>query len=157
MPVRFYKLSTVPILKALPRLVEKIYESRQAIHIYVPDKGLLKTLNDALWTYTPLGFLPHGVAGDSYEDQQPILLSSALTIKNNAEICVCTEAFFLHLKQLFMCMKRQLQIVLMALLKSAKTHFVGSNPKMVHGKKKKADMSVLLQNSIFYFLGFKSC
>ena len=91
MPVRFYKLSTVPILKALPRLVEKIYESRQAIHIYVPDKGLLKTLNDALWTYTPLGFLPHGVAGDSYEDQQPILLSSALTIKNNAEICVCTD------------------------------------------------------------------
>jgi DNA polymerase IIIc chi subunit len=46
----------------------------------------LEQYNTSLWTYTPLGFLPHGYNGDPTE--HPIWLSLKTANSNNASIIV---------------------------------------------------------------------
>lgn len=86
----FYELITTSIEKALPKLVEKIYEQKLNCHIYCSTQDVLSLLNDSLWTYAQLGFLPHGTSADPKEthSENPIWLSLDLSYVNNPQVLV---------------------------------------------------------------------
>ena len=99
--VRFYSLSVTPLSKALPRLLEKVLEknSHHQIILYSASEALLKSLNDALWTYAPMGFLPHGMDTDSDADEQPIVLSQSQDRIVADKGCVCLDPLDLSSKK----------------------------------------------------------
>ena len=75
----------------MPRLIEKVFDQGEEILVYARDRAQLKNIDEALWTYTPLGFLPHGMDGEGFEGLQPILLATNLKAANNAKVCVSLE------------------------------------------------------------------
>lgn len=98
--VRFYSLSVTPLSKGLPKLLEKVLEknTQRQIILYSTSGALLKSLDDVLWTYTPMGFLPHGLDTEPEADEQPILLSQDQDQIVADKICVCLDPIDLSLK-----------------------------------------------------------
>jgi DNA polymerase-3 subunit chi len=96
--ISFYQLMLSPIEKVLPRLLEKIYASGQKVVIMCGSDEHMKKLNTALWTYTPLSFLPHGCALDHgiQKELQPIWLTTTLENPNNSGVCVSVHEKCLH-------------------------------------------------------------
>ncbi len=75
--VWFYHLTTQPLATALPAVLEKALARGWRVVVEVPDEARLKALDDALWTYAPESFLPHGTIRDRAAERQPILLTDA--------------------------------------------------------------------------------
>ena len=91
MQVRFYQLTSAPLGKVLPKLLEKIYEQRQRILVLCANEDEVKAFNDGLWTYSPSSFLPHGTSKEGQAENQPIWLSSKIEKPNGATVCVSIE------------------------------------------------------------------
>jgi DNA polymerase-3 subunit chi len=90
MDISFYELTVTPLPKALPRLLEKMYDQQKRVHIIADSDDTCKILNTSLWTYTTLGFLPHASIFDNdlSPEEQPIFLDTGAVIKNGATIVV---------------------------------------------------------------------
>ena len=73
--VWFYHLTLQPVATALPAVLEKALARGWRVVVVVPDEARLKALDDALWTYAPETFLPHGTIHDRNAGRQPILLT----------------------------------------------------------------------------------
>lgn len=73
--VHFYHLTSSPLERALPKLLEKAYGAGFRT-LVVAQEERIDRLNELLWTYDQDSFLPHGSARDGNEDAQPILLCS---------------------------------------------------------------------------------
>jgi DNA polymerase-3 subunit chi len=57
------------------RLVRKARAAKSQIVMYTPDLQLLAALDEALWTFSDLDFLPHVRAGDALAAQTPVILA----------------------------------------------------------------------------------
>jgi DNA polymerase III subunit chi len=89
MEVSFYHLSSVPLEKALPRLLEKILEKKQhKIIIKVINDEMLKVIDNVIWTFASRSFVPHGTKNDKNPELQPIYITDSDEIPNNADIFV---------------------------------------------------------------------
>ncbi|MBS0186159.1 MAG: DNA polymerase III subunit chi [Proteobacteria bacterium] len=86
--VRFYHLTTTPLEKALPKLLEKIISQGHRILILTDSEDQTESIAIQLWTYSPLSFLPHGTHKDGFEKDQPIFLTSLEENPNNADILI---------------------------------------------------------------------
>lgn len=75
-----------PFEKVIPRLLEKALSQDLQCCILTPTEDEAEALSTSLWTYTPLGFLPHGTLKDGFFDQHPIVLTSALTLPQQKDI-----------------------------------------------------------------------
>ncbi len=73
--VSFYHLTTTPLERALPSLVEKAYEAGMRTLVVV-DKARMKQIDDTLWTANQQKFLPHGTTNP---ENQPIFLSDKIS------------------------------------------------------------------------------
>lgn len=91
MIVKFYHLTKNSLEEMLPRLMEKIYERGLRATVVIDTPEHVVVLDKALWTYTPLSFLPHGSEGNA--DDHPIWLTTKLENKNNAQVLVLTAHF----------------------------------------------------------------
>ncbi len=80
--VSFYHLQAEPLERALPRLLEKVHERGMRALIRFKNITLLEQLDQALWTFKPGSFLPHGRAAEEGASLQPVLL--ALEDEDNA-------------------------------------------------------------------------
>lgn len=89
--VSLYKLTTTPLEKTLPKLLEKVYSSGLRAVVYVPQEERVEALTTLLWTYTTLTFLPHGSQQDGYAQDQPIWLTNWIENPNNAEVLVLCD------------------------------------------------------------------
>ncbi len=89
--IQFYHLTATPLERALPKLVEKAYGAGHRILIIdsVPER--LDVLNQVLWTYSTLTFLPHGSTKEPQPEEQPILLAPAIENTNHAEILLVAD------------------------------------------------------------------
>lgn len=58
------------------RLVRKIYKAGQKAVVYDVDASNLNALNQALWSFSQLDFIPHVLAGSREAAQTPVLLAS---------------------------------------------------------------------------------
>ena len=84
--VLFYHLERAPLESVLPQLLEKTLERgwRAVVQAGTPER--LEALDEALWTYRPESFLPHGSARDGHADAQPIYLTTGDDTPNAAAI-----------------------------------------------------------------------
>lgn len=75
MQINFYHLTSSPLEKGLPRLLEKIHQAGMKTLVMVNDEERLDQLNQQLWSYTTKYFLPHGTKADGFAEKQPVYLT----------------------------------------------------------------------------------
>lgn len=88
MEISFYKLTTLPINKAAPRLIEKIYYSKQRLLVVAESEELMRSLDDGLWAYSTKHFIPHATFSDEYPADQPVYLSTKIENPNESSIAM---------------------------------------------------------------------
>jgi DNA polymerase-3 subunit chi len=81
--VDFYHLAA-PVERVLPRIAERVVEGGGRLLVVAGEAALLERLDQALWSYTPESFLPHGLAGQDGAAVQPVLLSDEAEPANGA-------------------------------------------------------------------------
>ncbi len=83
--VVIYKLTSNPWKKVFPKLLEGVLNKGNRVHVFCID-GSIKELDDLLWTYEQLSFLPHGTSEDPHSEGHPIILSSKPFAINGAKV-----------------------------------------------------------------------
>ncbi len=86
--ISFYKLTTLPIIKAAPKLIEKIFYSGQRCTVLVQDSIMQKTIDDGLWAYSTKHFIPHATSEDEFPEDQPVYITTKLESLNNSTIFI---------------------------------------------------------------------
>ncbi len=87
--IDFYIISektTQAVLLFICRLVEKAYQNQKSALIYVDDEKSAQKINDLLWTFRDISFIPHEIIGDNsnasiqigYGNQRPVGTSDIL-------------------------------------------------------------------------------
>lgn len=92
--ISFYQLTTHPLEKVLPRILEKVYGAGLRALVVADTQEHCQVLNASLWTYSPTAFLPHGMEGAKGNDpaDNPIWITiDANANKNNANVLVLTD------------------------------------------------------------------
>lgn len=89
--LNFYHLTTEPLERALPRLLEKAMGSKRHILVQTDSPERTDALDQLLWTFEPGSFLPHGTAKDGPGDRQPVFLTHQDGNPNGAQILVLVD------------------------------------------------------------------
>ena len=89
--ISFYQLTTTPVEKALPKLLEKIISQGLRTLILTASEETAETLATQLWTYHPNSFLPHGTRKDGFVENQPIFISHLEDNPNFSEVLVVLD------------------------------------------------------------------
>lgn len=91
--IQFYHLTTTPLERALPKLMEKVVAGGFKALLVADSEPRLHALDELLWAYDPVSFMPHAPANDEYAALQPILLSDTIEIEpaNKANLLVVTD------------------------------------------------------------------
>jgi len=89
--IQFYHLTSSPIERALPKLLEKAHAGGLRVVVRTASDEQAERLNAALWTYNPDSFLPHGTANDPQPEVQPVYLTPGEEIPNAAKLMVATH------------------------------------------------------------------
>ncbi len=73
----------------LAELVEELYKDGRRVVVWVTDEGRRQILDDYLWTFRKLSFVPHGVWQDGMEEtDDPVVLVGEAGNPNRADILV---------------------------------------------------------------------
>jgi DNA polymerase-3 subunit chi len=91
MRVDFYHLLTSPLERALPQLLEKVFQSGQRAVVIAASEDRVEALSSQLWTYNPNAWLPHGTRKDGAAAEQPIWLTDREENPNAAKVLVLTD------------------------------------------------------------------
>jgi len=89
--IGFYHLTTSPLERALPRLLEKILETKKRAVIMCSSEERLNFLNGILWTLGKLSFIPHGSHKEGFAEDQPIWLTLQDENPNGAQLLILTD------------------------------------------------------------------
>ncbi len=89
--IGFYHLTTSPLERALPRLLEKVLEGHKRAVVLCGSEERLNFLNSSLWTLGKASFIPHGSAADGNAADQPIWLTTQDENPNSATFLVQTD------------------------------------------------------------------
>jgi DNA polymerase-3 subunit chi len=103
--VRFYHVTQMAPEKAAGKLLEKILSTGRRVHVYCANQERVDHVNQALWTYHPTSFLPHGTAKDGRPQDQLIWIASDLNVCNGATTLLCLDPIEIQDLSLFdMCL-----------------------------------------------------
>jgi len=94
--IRFYHLTSTPFERAVPQLLSKIISQKKRVLLLVSDKKKAQEVDSLLWSYDPASFLPHGMLGDDYSENQPVLIATEPEAINNAEVVMITTGAVLE-------------------------------------------------------------
>jgi DNA polymerase IIIc chi subunit len=73
----------------LARLVDSLHRERRRVVVWVADEGRLHVLDEYLWTFEQLAFVPHAVWAENLGDlSEPVVLVSSPANPNAADILV---------------------------------------------------------------------
>jgi len=89
--VGFYHLLSMPLERALPRLLERARSQGHRIVIRAASSERVEHLSALLWTYDDTSFLPHGSARDGNPASQPIWLSDQAENPNEASMLILVD------------------------------------------------------------------
>ncbi|MBM3468033.1 MAG: DNA polymerase III subunit chi [Alphaproteobacteria bacterium] len=91
--VSFYQLTTQPVEKVLPKILEKVYGGGMRALVVAHSTEHMNVLNSTLWTYSPGAFLPHGMSGRTSDEplDHPIWLTLQPVNENRANVVVLTN------------------------------------------------------------------
>ncbi len=113
--VNFYLFEDLS--KNLGKLLESIIQNNNRAIVLCSNPEDIVDIDNQLWTYSQLSFLPHGTIDDVMPEHQPILLTTSTTDKaiNGATTLVCIDIIpdilevMLYDKLLVICHKIQIQ------------------------------------------------
>lgn len=91
MQVDFYHLARQPLERVLPRIAERVLEGGGRLLVVAADEARRGQLDQALWSYAPESFLPHGQAGGAFDAEQPVLISAEIEAPNGARNVVLAD------------------------------------------------------------------
>lgn len=74
--VNIYELTKTPWVKAFPKLVETISSKGNKVSVLCKNPESMQEMDNLLWTFEQLSFLPHVTENDQMIDQTPVLLAS---------------------------------------------------------------------------------
>ncbi len=89
--VSVYHLTTTPLEKTLPKLLEKVMELGKRSIVMAASDARVESLNTILWTYSTNKFLPHGSKKDGMAEHQPIWLTTESENPNDATVLFLTD------------------------------------------------------------------
>lgn len=89
--VLFYHLTSQPLERVLPDLLEKCLERRWRAVVQVGSEERRDALDAHLWTYRDEGFLPHGTVKDGRAAEQPVWLTTDADNPNQAQVRFLTD------------------------------------------------------------------
>ena len=84
MRVDFYQLGAVPLEQVVASLAGRLLKAGERLLLVSGDSAKLARLDRVLWDQGSARFLPHGVAGESDDARQPVLLSADADAANRA-------------------------------------------------------------------------
>lgn len=84
--ILFYHLETQPLERVLPQLLEKTLERGWRAVVETASAERASALDAMLWTWRDDSFLPHGIAGDETDPEQPVLIATDATNANGANV-----------------------------------------------------------------------
>lgn len=88
MDIRFYQLTTLSLDQALPRLIEKAYDAGFRGVVYFDFEDDLRAVDEALWTFSQMSFIPHGRHDEAYPAEQPFYFTTTDEVPNNPNLLV---------------------------------------------------------------------
>jgi DNA polymerase-3 subunit chi len=89
--IGFYHLSSTPLERSLPRLLERAQTQGYRVVVRAASPERVEHLSATLWTYDEAGFLPHGTARDGNAAVQPIWLTDGGENPNGASMLVLVD------------------------------------------------------------------
>jgi len=89
--IGFYHLSSTPLERALPKLLERARTQGHRIVVLAASPERVEQLSAALWTYEEATFLPHGSVRDGNDAEQPIWLTHRGENPNGASLLVLVD------------------------------------------------------------------
>ncbi len=98
----FYHLETLPLVQALPDLLEKVAGRGWRAYVHCPDDtsasddshadDKIAALDRQLWVYAPALFLAHGREDEPFAERQPVLLGRTGGMANAPQVYVSVAA-----------------------------------------------------------------
>lgn len=91
--INIYKTSQNNFPKTFTKLIESIVNQNKKIYLLCDNHEEEKKLDNLLWSFSQLSFIPHATTTDPYPSDQLILLGSDPHIKpeNNPEILLTVD------------------------------------------------------------------
>ena len=89
--IGFYHLSSMPLERSLPKLLERARTQGHRIVVRAATPERVEHLNAMLWTYEEGAFLPHGSARDGNAPTHPIWLTHFSENPNGASLLVLVD------------------------------------------------------------------
>jgi DNA polymerase-3 subunit chi len=87
--VELHELPGAKCAGELASLVESLYKQRRRVVVWVADEGRLQILDDYLWSFRKLSFVPHAVWTENMGDtDEPVVLVNTPASPNRAEVLV---------------------------------------------------------------------
>jgi len=90
--VELHPLSGPKRAGQLARLIADLYAAGRRIVVWVDDEGRRQALDDFLWTFAKLGFVPHALWTPSMGDiEDPVALVGEPANPNRAQVLVIAD------------------------------------------------------------------
>lgn len=84
--ILFYHLESQPLERVLPQLLEKSLERGWRAVVETGGAERAAAVDAMLWTYREESFLPHGIAGEPTDSDQPVLIETGAGNGNGAQV-----------------------------------------------------------------------
>jgi DNA polymerase-3 subunit chi len=84
--ILFYHLEQRPLESVLPMLVEKTLERGWRAVVECGSRERAEAIDGVLWTFRDDSFVPHGLAGESSDPDQPVLITTGPENGNGANV-----------------------------------------------------------------------
>lgn len=79
--VNFYQIEEAEFAKVFPKLIGTIVESGNRVLIYEQDEKRINDIDNLLWTYAQLSFIPHATYRDGIKEENAVYITN--NIKDN--------------------------------------------------------------------------
>jgi DNA polymerase-3 subunit chi len=84
--ILFYHLEQQPLERVMPVLLEKTLERGWRAVVETASSERAQAIDALLWTFRDDSFLPHAIAGDELDAEQPILIETGPDNRNGAAV-----------------------------------------------------------------------
>ena len=102
--INIYTVQKALYNTTFPKIILKILENGKKGYILCKDKDEMRHLDNLLWTFSQLSFLPHATEDDEYQKEQNLLLMTKypVDISGNKFLVLTSENLFLQ-EYIFKC------------------------------------------------------
>ncbi|MAZ39722.1 MAG: DNA polymerase III subunit chi [Legionellales bacterium] len=83
-------------LEFVCRLLEKAYKQRHQIFVLCKDQTQTHALDELLWTFKDISFLPHNILGEGPEPPPPIQLGDTVIPNKHRDILITLKHYQLE-------------------------------------------------------------